>query len=91
MFWPKYTLSAFQGMNDYDPLFGETFFNDSFHCGILHEDILKNIKCKTVFLKAQTKINKDGILMAALSEEDLEKAAELIVILFVSIADMGFI
>ncbi len=52
---------------------------------------MKNIKCKTVFLKAQTKINKDGILMAALSEEDLEKAAELIVILFVSIADMGFI
>ena len=78
MFWPKYTLSDFQGMNDYDPLFGETFFNDSFHCGIPHEDILKNIRCKTVFLKAQTNINEDGILMAALSEEDLAKATELI-------------
>ena len=78
MFWPKYALSGFHGMNNYDPQFGETFFNDSFHSGILHEDILKNIKCKTIFMKAQTNINEDGILMAALSEEDLGKVAELI-------------
>ncbi|MDE6434793.1 MAG: alpha/beta hydrolase [Lachnospiraceae bacterium] len=78
MFWPKVALSSYQGMNHYDPLFGETFFNDSFHCGIPHEEILKNIRCKTVFMKAQTKIGEDGILMAALSEEDLEKVSELI-------------
>lgn len=65
-------------MNHYDPLFGEAFFNDSFHSGIRHEDILKNIKCKTVFMKAQTNINEDGILTAALSEDDLERAADLI-------------
>lgn len=76
MFWPKAALSGFHGMNNYDPLFGETFFNDSFHCGILHEDILKNIKCKTYFMKAQTNVSKDSILMAALSEEDLERVAE---------------
>lgn len=57
---------------------GEAFFNDSFHSGIRHEDILKNIKCKTVFMKAQTNINEDGILTAALSEDDLERAADLI-------------
>ncbi|MDE6627442.1 MAG: alpha/beta hydrolase [Lachnospiraceae bacterium] len=78
MFWPKVALSSYQGMNHYDPLFGETFFDDSFHCGILHEEILKNIRCKTVFMKAQTKISEDGILMAALSEEDLERVSELI-------------
>lgn len=78
MFWPKNALSGFHGMNNYDPLFGETFFSDSFHSGILHEDILKNIKCRTIFMKAQTNINEDGILMAALSEDDLGKAAELI-------------
>lgn len=77
-FWPKAALAGFQGMNHYDPLFGETFFNDSFHNGIPHEDILKNIKCRTVFMKARTNISEDGTLMAALSEEDLERVTELI-------------
>lgn len=78
MFWPKAALSGFQGMNKYDPLFGETFYNDSFHCGIPHEDILRNIKCKTIFMKALTNISEDGILMAALSEEDLKRVSELV-------------
>lgn len=78
MFWPKAALSGFQGMNRYDPLFGEAFFDDSFHCGIPHEDILKKIRCKTVFMKAETNVSDDGILMGALSEEDLERVSELI-------------
>lgn len=77
-FWPKAALSGFQGMNNYDPLFGETFYDDSFHCEISHEDILRKIKCKTLFLKATTNIRDDGILMAALSEEDVNRVAELI-------------
>lgn len=78
MFWPKAALSSFEGMNNYDPLFGEAFFNDTFHCGILHENILKNIRCRTIFMKAKTDIGEDGILMAALSEEDLKKVSELV-------------
>lgn len=78
MFWPKASLSGFQGMNHYDPLFGEAFFNDSFHSGIQHEDTLKRIRCRTVFMKARTDMSEDGILMAALSEEDLERVTELI-------------
>lgn len=78
MFWPKAALSSYTGMNKYDPLFGESFFNDSFHNGIPHKDILKNIKCKTVFMKAKTDISTDGILMAALSDDDLKKVTELI-------------
>ncbi len=78
LFWPKAALGGFQGMNLYDPLFGETFFNDSFHNGIRHEDLLQNIRCRTVFMKAQTNFSEDSVLMAALSEEDLKKAAGLI-------------
>lgn len=89
MFWPKAALSGFHGMNNYDPLFGETFYNDNFCNGILHEDILGNIKCRTVFMKAQTTISKDNILMAALSEHDLEKAAELIADLQIVRFDCG--
>lgn len=78
MFWSKAALEGFCGMNNYDPLFGETFFNDSFHSGISHEDLLKNIKCKTIFMKARTAVSEDGILMAALNEEDLKNVTELI-------------
>ncbi len=78
MFWPKTALSGFQGMNNYDPLFGENFYNDSFHCGIPHGEILKNIKCRTVFMKARTNIDESGILMAALSEDDLKRVSELV-------------
>lgn len=75
---PKSALNGFQGMNNYDPLFGEAFFDDSFHSGIPHEEILGNIKCRTVFMKAQTNVSEDGILMAALNEEDLERVTELV-------------
>ena len=78
MLWPKDALSGFQGMNNYDTLFGEAFFNDSFHNGIRHKDILKNIKCKTIFMKARSDVNEDGILMAALSENDLEMITDLV-------------
>ncbi len=77
-FWPKYALSAFCGMNNYDPCFGETFYNDSFHAGIPHEEILRKIDCPTIFMKAKTEINEKGLLMAALSDEDLEKVENLI-------------
>lgn len=77
-FWPKAALGGLQGMNSYDPRFGETFYNDSFHCGIPHEELLKGISCRTVFMKAKTAFNEDGLLMAALSEEDLERVSQLI-------------
>ena len=78
MFWPKAALSGFHGMNHYDPLFGETFFNDSFHNGIPHEELLRGIQCRTIFMKAKTDSTEDGILMAGLSEDDLERVKGLI-------------
>lgn len=89
LFWPKAALAGFQGMNNYDPLFGETFFSDGFHCGIPHENILRNIKCKTAFLKANTDVSEDGILMAALSEEDLKRVSELVADLQIVRFDCG--
>lgn len=89
LFWPKAALAGFRGMNNYDPLFGETFFNDSFHCGIPHENILRNIKCKTAFLKVKTDVSEDGVLMAALSEEDLERVSELVADLQIVRFDCG--
>ena len=77
-FWPKAGLAAYQGMNSYDPRFGEAFYTDSFHAGIAHEDLLRGIRCKTLFLKAKTAMGQDGLLMAALSEDDLRCVLELV-------------
>lgn len=77
-FWPKSGLAAYQGMNNYDPLFGEAFYTDSFNDGIAHEELLHGINCKTLFLKAKTAFDDNGLLMAALSDEDLRHVMELI-------------
>ncbi len=77
-FWPKAGLAAYQGMNGYDPRFGEAFYTDSFHAGIAHEELLRGIRCKTLFLKAKTAVGQDGLLMAALSEDDLQHVWGLI-------------
>lgn len=65
-------------MNEYDPYFGESFYSDSFHADILHEDILKNISCRTLIIKAKTNYDDEGVLLAAMSDEDARRANELI-------------
>lgn len=76
-FWTKKALSAYRGMNHYDPYFGEAFYDDSFHAGIAHEEMLKNIGCETILMKAKTNFSDDGVLLAAMSDEDAEKANQL--------------
>ncbi len=78
MFWPKFALEAFKGMNDYDALFGEAFYTDSFHSHIDYDNLLKEITCPTVFLKAVTNIGDDGIQMCALTDDDVSRVGELI-------------
>ena len=75
-FWPKAALAGFQGMNRYDPRFGEAFYTDSFHAGIPHEELLRNIHCRTMFMKAKADVSSDGILLGALGEEDLHQVLE---------------
>ena len=77
-FWPKKFMEAFQGMNEYDPYFGENFYNDSFNCNIDYRNLLSNIKCKTLFMKANTVIGDENIIMGALTDEDLELVVSLI-------------
>ena len=77
-FWPKAALSAYKGMNSYDPYFGEAFYNDSFHSGIPHAELLQNISCKTLFMKAETNFGSDGVLLAALNDNDVQNAEKLI-------------
>ena len=65
-------------MNEYDPYFGETFYNDSFNANVNYEELLSNIRCNTLFMKANTTIGADGLIQGALTDEDLEQVSKLI-------------
>jgi pimeloyl-ACP methyl ester carboxylesterase len=77
-FWPQKFLEAFKGLNEYDAYFGETFYNDSFNSGIDYNELLSNIKCSTLFMKAKTIIGEDGLVQGALTDEDLQQVTTLI-------------
>ena len=89
LFWPKKFLEGFKGLNNYDPYFGETFFNDSFNANVDYNKLLSNIKCKTLFLKAKTTIGENGLIQGALTEEDLEKVKSLIKNINIEYYDCG--
>lgn len=78
LFWPKKFLEGFNGLQHYDPQFGEAFYNDSFNDTVDYNDLLSIIKCKTLFMKANTTIDEDGLLQGALSDENLQKVNSLI-------------
>ncbi len=88
-FWPKKFLEAFNGMEEYDPYFGENFYNDTFNCNIDYDKLLSEISCKTLFMKANTKIGDDDIIMGALTDEDLQRVTDLIKNITVEYFDCG--
>lgn len=77
-FWPRKFLEVFNGMNEYDPYFGENFYNDSFNFGVDYEKLLSNISCPTLFMKANTVVAENGLIQGALTDEDLSKVCDLI-------------
>lgn len=77
-FWPKAFLEGFKGMQNYDPYFGEAFYSNAFHTGVDYEQLLRDIRCKTLFMKANTTVGADGLVQGALTEEDLENVCRLI-------------
>lgn len=89
VFWPKKFMEAFNGLNDYDPYFGDSFYNDSFNHNIDYEKLLSNIDCETIFMKARTVIGEDGLVQCALNDEDLEKVKSLIKNIDIEYFDCG--
>ena len=77
-FWPKSAMTAYIGMQNYDPHFGDAFYTNSFNAGIDHAEMLSKISCETINLKAKTNISADGILLAANSDEDAARVKSLI-------------
>ena len=57
-------------MDDYDPRFGDAFYDGSWMSGIDQEALLRAIECPVVYLKAATNYGTDGVLYAATTDED---------------------
>lgn len=88
-FWPKKFLEAFKGLQNYDPYFGESFYNDSFNANVDYNELLSNIKCETLFMKAKTIVGDDGLIQGALTDEDLERVSKLISTMNIEKFDCG--
>ena len=88
-FWPRKFLEVFNGLNEYDPHFGVSFYDDSFNFGVDYEELLQNINCPTLFMKANTIIAEDGIVQGALTDEDLSKVDSLIKNMDIKYFDCG--
>lgn len=65
-------------MDDWDPRFGDAFYDGSWMAGIDQEGMLRQIECPVVFLKAKTNYGKDGVLYAATSVEDGKRVQQTI-------------
>lgn len=62
----------------FDRRFSETFYDYSWFEGFDQAETLSRIKCKTVFIKATSSYDENGILLGALRDEDANRVIELI-------------
>lgn len=78
-FMPELINSMFLHTQQYDLLFGEHFYNYTWHHGINHEKLMSSIHVPAIFLHAKELFTKDGkYLLAATSNEQAQKAVKLI-------------
>jgi pimeloyl-ACP methyl ester carboxylesterase len=77
-FMPESVNFTFLYSNQYDLRFGERFYNYTWHNGINHADLMRDISVPTIFLHTEETYTDDGILMAASSNEQARRAVELI-------------
>ena len=77
-FMPESINCLFLYIKQYDFQFGEHFYDYSWHSGISHVDLMRDIAIPTIFLHAEEAYTDEGILMAASSNEQARRAVELI-------------
>jgi len=65
-------------MDDYNPRFGEAFYDGGWMAGIDQDALLRQISCPVVYLKASTNYGEDGVLYAATSDADAHRIQQTI-------------
>jgi pimeloyl-ACP methyl ester carboxylesterase len=77
-FLPNSINSMFWTLDQYDLLFGKSFYDSTWFDDFDQSKILSEIKCPAVIIHTKWSVNDEGILMAAMSGEDAQKAHELL-------------
>lgn len=77
-YMPPVMNELFRGFNAYDPRFGQAFYDGSWDEGFDHAATLERISSPAVLIHTNWSHDEDGILMAAMDEQDAAKARALI-------------
>lgn len=77
-FLPPSMMGVFDCLDNYDPEFGETFYDGTFNKDFNHADTLSKIKCPAVLIHASHKISDDGMLEGAMTDEDAKNVLKLV-------------
>ncbi|WP_277676432.1 alpha/beta fold hydrolase [Saccharopolyspora rectivirgula] len=75
---PPSLNEMFRSMGNYDPRFGDTFYTNRFHEGFDHAETLERISVPAVLIHTNWSYSEDGVLLAAMSGEDAQRARSLI-------------
>ena len=76
-FFPLSIRMGTRGLQRYDPYFGQAFYDGSWNKDFDHAEALAKVKCPAVLMHANWFIDKNGILMGAMSGEDADRAISL--------------
>ncbi|MEG0019549.1 MAG: alpha/beta hydrolase [Oscillospiraceae bacterium] len=76
-FLPPSVNRMFLFMDSYDLRFGDNFYNSSWFDGYNQREILSRIACPAVLIHTSWSVDENGILMAAMSEDDAKLAHSL--------------
>ena len=77
-FFPPLVNSLFESLDQYDPRFGQAFYDYSWHEGFDHADALARLRLPAALIHANWFVDPKGILMGAMNDEDASRACRLI-------------
>lgn len=77
-FLPPSLNRVYWSMDSYDPKFGDTFYNCSWLKNFDHAETLSRINCPSVLIHANWSYDDNGVLLAAMNDEDAKQAHSLI-------------
>ncbi|MCO1657236.1 alpha/beta fold hydrolase [Pseudonocardia humida] len=75
---PPTVNEPYRAMPEYDPRFGEAFFDGSFHRGFDHAVVLRRITAPVVLVHASWSYDANGVLLAAMDADDARRARSLL-------------
>ncbi len=77
-FLPDMLRMVVRGLSQFDPAFGNAFYEGTWNKGFNHSEALKKIQCPTLLLHANFEIRENGMLDGAMSQEQADRVISLI-------------